>query len=105
VNDCLRPEADARSFADILHPNHEFEFDVYVPENYDPSSPAGLLVYVSPIDSGGIPDTWKEVFDRRNLIWVGVNNSGNTMPPERRIAEAKVSKAFMLQNYEISSQR
>lgn len=98
-------EEGVRSFADILDANHVFEFDVYVPESYDLSAPAGLLVYVSPIDSGGIPDTWKEVFDRRNLIWVSVNNSGNTMPPERRIAEAKVSPAFILQNYEIDPQR
>jgi hypothetical protein len=98
-------EEGVRSFADILDANHVFEFDVYVPESYDLSAPAGLLVYVSPIDSGGIPDTWKEVFDRRNLIWVSVNNSGNTMPPERRIAKAKVSPAFILQNYEIDPQR
>ncbi len=98
-------EAGARSLADILEPNHQLEFDVYVPEDYDSSSPAGLLVYVSPIDSGGIPDTWKEVFDHRNLIWVSVNNSGNTMPAERRVAEARISLAFILQNYEINPRR
>jgi predicted esterase len=98
-------EADARSLAGVLEPNHEFEFDVYVPENYGPSSPAGLLVYVSPIGSGEIPGTWKRSFDRRNLIWVSVNRSGNTMSRERRIAEAKVSVAFILQNYGIDPQR
>jgi len=101
----LMGESGTRSFADILNPGHEFEFEVYVPENYDPLWPAGLLVFVSPIDSGGIPDAWKEVFDRRNLIWVSVNNSGNAMPPERRIAEAKVSAAFILQNFEVNPQR
>jgi len=98
-------EAGARSLADILDPSHEIEFVVYVPENYDPSSPAGLLVYVSPVESGEIPDAWKEVLDRRNLIWVSVNSSGNTKPPERRVAEAKVSPAFMLQNYRIDPRR
>jgi len=98
-------EVDPRSHADILDPHREFEFNVYVPENYNPSSPAGLLVYVSPIDSGEIPNMWKEVFDRRNLIWVSVNGSGNTVPRERRFAEAKLSAAFILQNYGIDPQR
>jgi predicted esterase len=98
-------EAGAQSLAGVLDPNHEFEFDVYVPENYGPSSPAGLLVYVSPIDSGEIPGTWKQGFDRRNLIWVSVNRSGNTISRERRVAEAKVSVAFILQNYGIDPQR
>ena len=98
-------EAGARSRADILDPDHEFEFDVYVPENYDPSSPAGLLVYVSPIESGEIPVKWKEIFDRRNLIWVSVNRSGNTTPRVRRIAEARLSVTFVRQNYEIDPKR
>lgn len=101
----LLGKAGAQSHAGVLDPNHEFEFDVFVPKNYDPLSPAGLLVYVSPVDSGAIPDTWKEIFDRRNLIWVSVNNSGNSMPPGRRVAEAKVSRAFILQNYEIDPRR
>jgi len=98
-------DAGAQSYADSFAPSHQVEFDVYVPKNYDPSTPAGLLVYVSPIASGGMPDAWQEVFDRRNLIWVSVNNSGNTMPAERRIAEAKLSSAFILRNYEIDPQR
>ena len=103
--DSLVGEVEARSHADILDRHHEFEFNVYVPEDYHPSSPAGLLVYVSPIDSGEIPDMWKEVFDRRNLIWVSVNGSGNTAPRERRFAESKLSATFILQNYGIDPQR
>ena len=101
----LAGDEGAGGVADILEANHEIEFQVYVPESYDPSAPAGLLVYVSPIDWGGIPDTWKKAFDRRNMIWVSVNGSGNTKPPERRIAEAKVSPAFIRTNYEIDPKR
>ena len=98
-------EASVPRFADEFDASHEIEFFVHVPENYDPASPAGLLVYVSPLDSGEIPGTWKEVLDRRNLIWVSVNHSGNSMPRERRVAEAQVSPTFALQNYEIDPQR
>lgn len=98
-------EAGARSFSDVLDPDHEFEFRVYVPENYDPAEPPGLLVHVSPIDSGEIPHSWKEVLDRRNLIWISVNKSGNSEPLERRLAEARISPTFVRQNYEINPQR
>ena len=98
-------EVGAQRYADSFAPGHEFEFGVYVPENYDPSTPSGLIVYVSPIASGAMPDPWQEVFDRRNLIWVSVNNSGNTMPAEQRLAEAKLSSVFISGNYEINPQR
>ena len=98
-------EVGAQRHADSFSRSHEFEFDVYVPNNYDPSTPAGLIVYVSPIASGGMPDPWQEVFDRRNLIWVSVNNSGNTMPAEQRLAEANLAAVFISRNYEIDPQR
>jgi len=98
-------EVGAQRYADLFSPGHEFEFEIYAPKSYNPSTPAGLLVYVSPIASGSIPDPWQEVFDRRNLIWVSINNSGNTMPAEQRLAEAKLSSVFISGNYEINPQR
>jgi len=98
-------EADARSFSDVLDRDHEFEFRVYVPDNYDPAEPPGLLVHVSPVASGEIPESWKEVFERRSLIWVSVNKSGNSVPQERRLADARLSPTFIRQNYEINAQR
>jgi len=53
-------------------------FEVFVPDTYDSSTPAGLLVWVSPANSGelGRPDN-KQVLADENLIWIGANNSGN----------------------------
>jgi len=83
----------------------DLEFDVYVPKEYKSEVPAGLIVYVSPIDSGAIPESWKGVFDQRNMIWVGVNGSGNTKPAEQRIAEARASWSYILKSYEIDPER
>jgi predicted esterase len=81
------------------------EFQVYLPHGYSAEVPAGLIVYVSPVESGEIPDDWKSVLDHHNLIWVGINESGNTMPREQRIAEAKASLAFAADQYELNEQR
>ena len=53
-------------------------FEVFVPETYEPSSPAGLFVWISPANSGelGRPDN-KQVLADEKLIWIGANNSGN----------------------------
>lgn len=103
--DALVDEAGARRYSDTFAPGHELEFSVYVPETQDMSTPAGLMVYVSPIASGSIPDTWREIFERHKLIWVSVNQSGNTMAAERRIVEAKLSVAFISRYYNIDEQR
>lgn len=53
------------------------DWQIYVPENYDPQRPAGLMVYISPSNSGEIPRGWKSVMDDYNLIWIAANDSGN----------------------------
>ncbi|NOX82515.1 MAG: hypothetical protein GXP06_05935 [Alphaproteobacteria bacterium] len=101
----LMGEEGARAFEGAVEPGHEIHFDVYVPNTYDPSRPAGVLVFVSPTISGQIPKKWKKIFDRRNLIWVSVGKSGNKVSALRRIAEASVSPAFIAQNYKINPDR
>ncbi|MCM8536982.1 MAG: prolyl oligopeptidase family serine peptidase, partial [Lentisphaeraceae bacterium] len=52
-------------------------WEVYVPENYNPSKPSGILSYISPGNGGKLPGKWKELMDKHNLIWIAANNSGN----------------------------
>ncbi len=63
---------------------HEYDirkesFEVYVPDSYDANTPFGLMVWISPSPSGGMPP-WQgvqELMDKYKLIWVGANKSGN----------------------------
>ncbi|MDP8244657.1 MAG: alpha/beta hydrolase fold domain-containing protein [Candidatus Hinthialibacter antarcticus] len=53
-------------------------FEVYVPEDYDAKTPYGLLVNISPSESGKPP--WEELPEElkdRKMIFIGANNSGN----------------------------
>ncbi len=53
-------------------------FEVFVPESYDPEVPAGLMVWISPANSGGLSRPRNlEALDEHNVIWIGANNSGN----------------------------
>jgi tetratricopeptide (TPR) repeat protein len=53
-------------------------FEVFVPDTYSSEKPHGLIVWVSPANSGGLgrPANLKVLADE-NLIWIGANNSGN----------------------------
>lgn len=83
-------------------------FEVYVPECYEPNTPFGLLVWISPGPVGttdNMPGS-KELMDKHKLIWVGANHSGN---PEnvylRRIPLALDAAYNMQKLYTIDENR
>lgn len=56
-------------------------FEVYVPPACAKGPPCGLLVWVNAGDSGRIlVGGWKKVLDKRRIIWIGANKSGNERP-------------------------
>lgn len=57
----------------------EESFEVYVPGAYEPNTPFGLLVWISPNPDGSIERYlgFRELMDQHRLIWVGANRSGN----------------------------
>jgi hypothetical protein len=80
-------------------------FEIYVPKNYRPEAPAGLMVYVSPSPSGKIPNRWKKVLDEQNIIWIAANDSGNKVAVARRAVFAMVAPSMMKQRYRIDGNR
>lgn len=98
--------ADATAmFGSALDPEEAVEWELYVPEAYDPASPPGLLVFISPIDSGRMPGRYKPVMDDRNLIWIGANHSGNRVRVARRISLALLATALADRHYRIDPER
>ena len=97
-------EAAAR-FESVVEPGETIEWELFVPESYDPERPPGLLVYVSPTDSGHIPAGWQAVLEAANLIWIGANRSGNRVRVARRATYAMVAPAVAARDYRIDSSR
>lgn len=52
-------------------------FRVRLPKGYEPSRPAGVLVWISPSPDGRIPTIFAPVLDELGLIAIGVDNNGN----------------------------
>ncbi|HSD70653.1 MAG TPA: prolyl oligopeptidase family serine peptidase [Woeseiaceae bacterium] len=98
-------ESTAAQIASVLPPDENIEWEMYVPPTYDAKRPAGLLVYVSPIQSGEIPRGWSEVLDRHNIIWIGANRSGNSELVARRILLALLATTAARKHYAIDAER
>ncbi len=76
----------------------EYEtFEVYVPQTYNPGNPFGLIVWISPGDSGEIPKDWKPLMDKHRLIWVGANKVGNEENVYTRRIPLALDAAFNMQ--------
>ena len=80
-------------------------YEVAVPEDYSAEKPAGLLVWISPMDLGRVPEAWPEVFAKRNLIVIGANNSGNDRGPYFRMALALDAVHNMQKRYTLDPKR
>jgi hypothetical protein len=81
-------------------------FQVYVPEGAPPAAGFGLLVWISPLPYGGFArDELREVLDRKGLIWVGADNSGNLRPLWHRVLLALDAVHNMQRHYRIDTDR
>jgi len=104
VPELVGEEAAAR--IDPLIPADEtVQWVTFVPRAYDPSKPPGLLVYISPTQSGRIPRGWKDVLDAHNLIWLAARRSGNREHVGRRVLLATLGVAMARKHYEIDDGR
>lgn len=98
-------EESASRFESVVDPGETIEWELYVPESYDPDVPTGVMVYVSPSDSGQIPEGWKGVMGASNLIWIGANRSGNRIRVARRVSYAMFAAAVVAREYQVDSSR
>ncbi|HEY3226119.1 MAG TPA: hypothetical protein VGK61_03865 [Planctomycetota bacterium] len=80
-------------------------FEVVVPESYAPEKSFGLLVWISPGDSGVVPREWHEALAKRNLIAVGADNSGNSRGVAYRIGFALDAVHNLSRRYSIDRKR
>jgi predicted peptidase len=101
----LLGESIAQRYEPILPVDKPIDWQVYVPENYDPQKPVGLLVYISPSNSGRIPDDWKALMAQYNLIWIAADNSGNNRAVLHRITYALLANALIERDYRVDVNR
>lgn len=101
----LLSEPAVRQVESVVPADETIEWQAYVPPTYDPARPAGLLVYVSPTQSGEIPRGWSDILDRHNLIWIAADRSGNSELVARRVLLALLATSAAGKQYVIDPDR
>ncbi|MEE9391415.1 MAG: hypothetical protein V3W41_02810 [Planctomycetota bacterium] len=87
------------------HAIKECSYVAYVPKSYDAKNPAGIMVWVPVGVEGGFPSEWIKVLEKRNLIGISANRSGNDRLIWYRVALA-IDAAFNLKkSYSIDDER
>lgn len=80
-------------------------WQVHVPKNYNPSKPAGVLVYINSGNGGKLPGKWKDLMGKHNLIWVGADNAGNDYYTYWRMIMAREGLRRIKEAYEVNDER
>ncbi len=62
----------------------ELTYAVTVPNDYTPSKPMGLFVWISAGDSGKAPREFVEPLAKHGFIYVGADKTGNNYPEQLR---------------------
>jgi len=88
----------AAHYAKILDPDSSISWEVHLPAN-DGGEPPGVLVYISPTNSGELDPRWREVIDRHKLIYIAANDSGNRKYTNRRMVLATLAVQALAQQY------
>lgn len=97
-------EAAAR-IAEVIPPDEPITWEVFVPPGYDAATPPGLMVYISPTQTGEMPRGWDTVMEEHNLIWVAANRSGNSVVVPRRAIFAQIAPVMINRQYTIDRER
>jgi len=95
----------ATSYNDMLDQNEQVSYEIYVPTNYDPNKPSGIMVYISPQDSIKTPNGWMDIMEQNNLIWIAATQSGNKVMAGKRVLMAVMALPLLQKNYAINGNR
>ncbi len=76
--------SDVRSLGRTLPADRVLHFRVREPAG----GPRGVLIYVSPTDSGELPADWVEVMERERLLYIAAEGFGNSRPTAERVLAA-----------------
>ena len=94
----LLGEAQAAVYEEILPSGEPVSWEVYLPKS-DSTELPGVLVYVSPLQTGRIDSRWRAVMDQQNMIYIAANDSGNEIPTIRRVVLATMAVKVLAKQF------
>jgi pimeloyl-ACP methyl ester carboxylesterase len=89
----LYPASEARALSRTLPADRPLQYRVREPA----AGAQGVLVYVSPTDSGEPPADWIGVLERKRLLYIGADGFGNSRPTAERMLVALAAQKLARQ--------
>ncbi|MBL4601327.1 MAG: hypothetical protein JKY84_01135 [Emcibacteraceae bacterium] len=97
--------SDAVKYSSNIGVDDIISWEVYVPENYDPNKPAGIMVFAGSPQNVRAPFGWLSVMKDKNLIWVAARKSGNASSIHQKKLLAMMSVPIIEEKYNIDKNR
>lgn len=96
----------AKSVAHVFEADQDLKWQLYVPHTYDPSKPAGVIVFINRwSNSGGSRKSYNDLLTEKNLIWAGVLDAGDPAPMDERIMRAILTPMMLSKEYALDPER
>lgn len=92
----------AETLSATLPAAREVRWRIYAPGKPEP---AGVLVFISPHESGGPAPEWIDVLEQKNLIWVAAEQFGNEVPTARRLLAAVMGLSAVRREFRVDNKR
>ena len=101
----LLGDEGAKAVSSVFEADEKLTWQLSVPKNYDPSKPAGAIVFVGWAEWGGGKKAWNAVLEDRNVIWIGLIAGGDKKPINERMLRAILAEAVLAREYKIDPER
>lgn len=101
----LLGEQGASALSEVFAADEKLRWQLVVPDNYDPAQPPGVIVFVNRGDWGGGNKAWSQVFEEKNLIWIGALDAGDQSPINERMFKALLAPTVLARDYAIDPRR
>src|SRR3954471_10348702 len=98
----LFPAEQLAALARTLPAHQEIHFRMRMPAD---AHACGVLVFVSPTDSGELPEAWIAVLERERLLWIAADGFGNPHPTAARTLVAVMALKLALQSCAADARR
>ena len=101
----LLGEEGAKVISSVFPPDQKLSWQLSVPKNYDPTRPAGVMVFIGFAEWGGGKKVWNRVLEEQNIIWIGLIGGGDKNPLNERVLRAVLAQAVLEREYKIDLNR
>lgn len=95
----------AKDYTQFINEDETLTWEIYVPETYDPSKPAGVMVFAGSPNFVRPPVGWLSVIKDKNLIWVASRKSNNASSIFQKTLLAMMSIPLIENDYNIDRSR